>query len=66
MTACGAEVRDKTAIPYYIAIVGTAVATAIVLVRLYLVFTPGGKAVGLDDLFIVVSLVGFGDCHLND
>ncbi|KAF2729106.1 putative integral membrane protein [Polyplosphaeria fusca] len=55
-TNCGAPVRDNGAVPYFIGIFGTAFATAFVLARLYLVFTPGGKSPGMDDIFIVAAL----------
>ncbi|KAF1943013.1 hypothetical protein EJ02DRAFT_502415 [Clathrospora elynae] len=56
LTMCGAEVRDNTDLPYYIAIVGSAVTTFFVFLRLFLVFMPGGKRPGWEDGLIVLCL----------
>lgn len=54
---CGAEVRDNTQVPYLCAIIASVVATVFVLLRLFVIFTPGGKNPGWDDAMLVVCLV---------
>ena len=53
---CGAEVRDNTQVAYLCAIIASVFATIFVLLRLFVVFTPGGKNPGWDDAMIVVCL----------
>ncbi|KAF2791700.1 hypothetical protein K505DRAFT_219712, partial [Melanomma pulvis-pyrius CBS 109.77] len=56
LTMCGAEVRDNTQVAYVCAIAGSVVAIVFVILRLFVVFTPGGKKLGWDDALIVVCL----------
>lgn len=62
---CGAEVRDNTQVPFVCAIVGSVVATIFVLLRLFVVFTPGGKKPDWDDALLVACLVSISYISLE-
>ncbi|KAF2498993.1 hypothetical protein BU16DRAFT_559023 [Lophium mytilinum] len=56
LTMCGAEVRDNAGVPYVCAIVGSALAAVFVILRLFVIFTPGGKKPGWDDAMLLLCL----------
>jgi hypothetical protein len=57
LTTCSAEVRDNTQLPFVGAVVASVIAVIFVLLRLFVVFQPGGKNPDWDDALIVLSMV---------
>lgn len=56
-TMCGVEVRDNRDLPFYIGVVGFAVTTIFMALRIFLIFTPGGKDPGWDDALVVLCWI---------
>jgi hypothetical protein len=54
---CGVEMRDNSQIAYVCAIVGSTVTAMFVLLRLLVIFSPGGKQPGWEDALLVMCLV---------
>ena len=54
---CGVEMRDNRQIAYVCAIAGSAVTSLFVLLRLLVIFSPGGKQPGWEDALLVMCLV---------